>query len=70
MICKLTFKDGRTAEVVLTVKEEPRFPTPGEPDIIRDPLASEWTELLGRLIRMDFDLVPISTIPLATAAKN
>jgi len=64
------------AEVIMRVIEEPAAPTPSEPDKIRGPLVTEWTEILKRLLKLDrvetkracwpSDLSPASAEAIAT----
>ena len=49
----LDLPGGRRVEVGMTVTEEPLIPTPGEPDVEREPHLHEWAEICAKLARLD-----------------
>ena len=60
MTCMLELPGGLRCEVSMTVIGERVYPTPGEPDTRRAPLATEWTAILMKLMRMDFRLSTVT----------
>lgn len=50
---KLRLQSGDAVVVGMTVIEDPRIPTPSEPDVVREPTIPEYTEILGKLMKMD-----------------
>lgn len=50
-------KDGSQVRVKLCVFEEPRIPTPGEVEIARPPMVTEWAEIVGNMAKLNFDRI-------------
>lgn len=63
MTLKIELAGGLRAEVGITVFDEPVFPTPCEPEVRREPMAAEWAEILGKMIRMNFTSVEVGSPP-------
>lgn len=49
LTCYLELSGGRRVEVGMTVYAEPIFPTPNEPEVVREPRLDEWAEICGKL---------------------
>ena len=54
----LTLPGDTRCLVSVTIIAEPRFPTPGEPEIRREPTLSEWMAIIQKLSSGDFRAAP------------
>jgi hypothetical protein len=57
----LRLKDDLNVRVKLCVFEDPKHPTPNEPEIARVPTMNEYPQILAKMARMDFDRIETQT---------
>lgn len=50
-------KDGHQVRVKLCVFEDPKLPTPNEPEIARPPMITEWAEIVAHMAALKFDRI-------------
>lgn len=55
--CYLELPGGRRVEVGMTVYAEPIFPTPNEPEVIREPRLDEWADICGKLAMLQLTTI-------------
>lgn len=53
----LRLKDERQVRVKLCVFEDPKHPTPNEPEIARPPMITEWAEIVAHMAALKFERI-------------